>query len=185
MKTMFRKPSGRLRALALAVLPLLTVCLTACDKDVRQFKGAYSSKTSGSLVLQKAIPSALDTLHLPDTITVALTPESGQMRIAEIKDDNDYNLLVSLNLLNGDALSFRAKAQDGNISLETTPHERYIQANVSTNLKMTVGIKTGGHGRIYDDVIVFDLDYQGSGKYLGIPYSIIDSHVSCVATANE
>lgn len=181
---MFRTPSGRLTALALALWPLLTVC-TSCNKDVRQFKGAYSSKTSGSLVLQKAIPSAFDTLHLPDTMTVSLTPESGQMRIAEIKDDKDYNLLVSMNLLAGDALSFRAKAKDGDIHLEPTTNERYIQANVSSNVKMTVGVKTGGHGRIYEDVIVFDLDYQGFGQYNGVPYRIIDSRVNCVATANE
>lgn len=185
MKTMFRKPSGRLRALALAVLPFLAVCATACDKDVHDFKGMYSSKTSGSLVLQKAIPSALDTLHLPETMTVTLTPESGQMRISPIKDDNDHNLLVSINLLAGDALSFKAKGKDGHIVLEPTPNERYIQANVSADTKMTVGILTGGEGQLYDDVIVFDLTYQGMGLYQGVPYSIAESHVSCVATANE
>ncbi|MDE7149605.1 MAG: hypothetical protein K2O01_04260 [Bacteroidales bacterium] len=184
MKTMFYEKTKRATAWALALLPLLTVC-TSCDKDTRQFKGAYSSKTSGSLVLQKAIPSALDTLNLPDTMTVSLTPESGQMRIAEIKDNADYNLLVSLNLLAGDALSFRAKAEDGGIILETTPYERYIQANVSTDVKMTLGIMTGGRGRIYDDVIVFDLDYQGLGLYNGVPYTVIDSRVSCIATLNE
>lgn len=184
MKPMFLEKTRQAVALALALLPLLTVC-TSCNKDVRQFKGAYSSKTSGSLVLQKAIPAALDTLHLPDTMTVSLSPESGQMRIAEIKDDPDYNLLVSVNLLAGDALSFRAKAEDGAIQLETTPHERYIQANISANAKMTIGVTTGGHGRIYEDVIVFDLDYEGFGLYNGIPYSIIESRVNCVATSNE
>lgn len=184
MKTMFRTPSGRLATLILALLPLLAVC-TSCDKDVRDFKGMYSSKTSGSLVLQKAIPSALDTLHLPETMTVTLTPESGQMRISPIEDDNDHNLLVSINLLAGDALSFKAKGKDGHIVLEPTTSARYIQANVSADVKMTVGILTDGQGQLYDDVIVFDLTYQGMGLYQGVPYSIAESHVSCVATANE
>lgn len=82
------------------------------------------------------IPAALDTLHLPDTLTVVLTPESGQMRIAAIKDDpDDYNLMISINLLAGDAMSFRAKTDDKRLTLETATHERYIQANVSANAK--------------------------------------------------
>lgn len=185
MKMMFSSKTGGAAALAIALWSILSLC-TACDKDVRQFKGAYSSKTSGSLVLRKAISAEQDSLLLPDTLTVSLSPESGQMRISEIKDDQDgYNLLVSVNLLGGDALSFRAKADGDDITLETTPHERYLQANISGNLKMTLGVTTGGSGRIYDDVIVFALDYQGGGHYLNVPYVIIDSHVDCIATSNE
>ncbi|MDE6112769.1 MAG: hypothetical protein K2G46_05100, partial [Bacteroidales bacterium] len=87
MKTIFGKSIG----LALALWPLLTLC-TACDKDVRQFTGTYSSKTSGLLTLRKTSEAGLGA----DTLTVSLSPESGQMRISEIKDDKEgYNLLVS------------------------------------------------------------------------------------------
>ena len=181
MKTMFGKGIG----LALALWPLLTLC-TACDKDVRQFTGTYSSKTSGLLTLRKTSTAGLGA----DTLTVSLSPESGQMRISEIKDDKDgYNLLVSVNLLGGDALSFRAKAKDGKISLETTPHERFVQARdgsgSSSSNQMTLSVTTSGSGQLYDDVIVFALDYQGGGTYNRGDYVIMESRVDCIATANE
>lgn len=186
MKTMFGKRSGQAVALALALWPLLTLC-TACDKDVRQFTGTYSSKTSGLLTLHKTSTGGLGA----DTLTVSLTPESGQMRISEIKDDPDgYNLLVSVNLLGGDALSFRAKAKDGQITLETTPHEHFVQARDGSNSssssnQMTLSVTTGGTGRLYDDVIVFSLDYRGGGTYNRSDYVIAESRVDCIATANE
>lgn len=181
MKMMFCKKIGRLAALVMALLPLLTVC-TSCDKDVRQFTGTYSSKTSGLLTLRKTSTAGLGA----DTLTVSLTPESGQMRISAIKDDPDgYNLLVSINLLGGDALSFRAKAEDGQITLETTPHERFVQARDGSNNQMTLSVTTGGSGQLYDDVIVFTLDYQGGGTYNRGDYVIMESRVDCIATANE
>lgn len=185
MKTMFCKRTGQALILCLTLLPLLAVC-TSCDKEIRQFKGAYSSKTSGNLLLHKAIPNELDTLHMPETMTVSLSPESGQMRISEIKDAKDgYNLMVSINLLGGDALSFRAKAENDSITLEPLPHVRYIQANVTSEIQMPLGITVSGGGRLYDDVIVFVLDYQGGGLYNNVPYVITESHVDCVATSNN
>ncbi|MDE6113223.1 MAG: hypothetical protein K2G46_07455, partial [Bacteroidales bacterium] len=100
-----------------------------------------------------------------------------------------YNLLVSVNLLGGDALSFRAKAKDGKISLETTPHERFVQARdgsgSSSSNQMTLSVTTSGSGQLYDDVIVFALDYQGGGTYNRGDYVIMESRVDCIATANE
>lgn len=183
MKMMFCKKIRRMAALLMALLPLLAVC-TSCDKDIRQFTGSYSSKTSGQLTLRKTSTTGLGA----DTLTVSLSPESGQMRISEIKDDKDgYNLLVSVNLLGGDALSFRAKAKDGQITLETTPHERFVQARDgnNSNNQMTLSVTTGGSGQLYDDVIVFTLDYQGGGTYNRGNYVIMDSRVDCIATANE
>ncbi len=181
MKTMFGKRTGRAVALVLALWPLLTLC-TSCDKDTRQFTGAYSSKTSGLLTLRKTSETGLGA----DTLTVSLTPESGQMRISQIKDDKDgYNLLVSVNLLGGDALSFRAKAKDGQITLETTPHERFVQTRDDSNNQITLSVTTGGSGQLYDDVIVFSLDYQGGGTYNRGDYVIAESRVDCIATANE
>lgn len=181
MNMMFCKKIGRVTALVMALLPFLTVC-TSCDKDVRQFTGTYSSKTSGLLTLRKTSATGPGA----DTLTVSLTPESGQMRISEIKDDKDgYNLLVSVNLLGGDALSFRAKAKDGQITLETTPHERFVQTRDGGNNQMTLSVTTGGSGQLYDDVIVFALDYRGGGTYNRGDYVIMESRVDCIATANE
>lgn len=181
MNMMFCKKIGRVTALVMALLPFLTVC-TSCDKDVRQFTGTYSSKTSGLLTLRKTSTTGTGA----DTLTVSLTPESGQMRISEIKDDKDgYNLLVSVNLLGGDALSFRAKAKDGQITLETTPHERFVQTRDGGNNQMTLSVTTGGSGQLYDDVIVFALDYRGGGTYNRGDYVIMESRVDCIATANE
>ena len=126
----------------------------------------------------------------PDTITLALETESGQMDITEI-DAQSGEMVIIMNITGGDILVYYACAADKCLTLEPTRrvHNVGLQTGELTEVLPTSNIDTdiivSGSGVRYDNIVLFNLVYNGSCQWNGYTYNIIDSKVDCRAKRNE
>lgn len=180
------------KALAITLLSVATLALTSCKKEGnRLFKGDYSFKTSGSLVLKKTVTNPLEEgSDIESFISVNLPTESGQMNILPVGRKSD-KAIVTMNIIGGDALVLDAEIS-GNV-LTVEPSSRAITIQDGTQ-KIPMTISISGEATKYEDVVIFDLQYAGSGspetvvgditEFL-INYQITRSDVKCLAKEND
>ncbi|MBQ9653000.1 MAG: hypothetical protein IJV32_02120 [Bacteroidales bacterium] len=199
----------RFIAIAAAVLATL-----ACTKEyTKQFRGYYSFKTGGSVEISGKIYTVkedtvkidtiphvvtlgpltfrdttynyhvkLDTIASRDTtVTRHIVAESGQMHILE---DGTDRMKVTMNVTGGDPVVFDASADSDNITL--SPVKRYI--TVSTDglgIPSRCWMNVSGSGKRYEDMIIFNLTYQGDYNFEDIEGTVTKSDINCIATVNE
>lgn len=161
---------------ALAVVAsLLSFC--SCEKEgVKLFDGNYSFKTSGILTIErtaKDFPDGNRTFKLP------LTSESGQMNIIKTGDNS---VIVTMNIVGGDALVFNGKAEGKVLTLD--PAVRFLSFRDGANT-VSLEITVSGTAEKHDDVAIFTLEYTGGGETTLYDYKILASEVKCVAKLNE
>ena len=130
--------------------------LASCNKGgVRNFEGEYSFKISGTIVLSAD----------NEDISVALPAESGQMSIKQIEDDS---VMVVMNIMNGDVLITSGFVDDTKLILNnfnrSISQESSVLNGVSSNT-YKCNVVVSGEGTMYDDMIVFTLQYNGNGTY--------------------
>ena len=194
---------------ALAVVAsLLSFC--SCEKEgVKLFDGNYSFKTSGILTIERTakvsesdasaeIPARIsdsgntgwpdiDLPDLPDvdfpdgnrTFKLPLTSESGQMNI--IKTGNN-SVIVTMNIVGGDALVFNGKAEGKVLTLD--PAVRFLSFRDGANT-VSLEVTVSGTAEKHDDVAIFTLEYTGGGETTLYDYKILASEVKCVSKLNE
>lgn len=163
--------------LAISVVAMLSC---ACAKEGPSwFRGSYSFKTSGRVcVTEKDNPDAVAEWHDIHT-------ESGQMHIVET-DRKSGKMIVTMNVLTGDAVVFDAVAEGSTLVL--SPVSRNISVSYGTSEAITVraSVEVGGTGTRYDDMLIFDLNYTGGYKTLdGKEYEIVETDASCIAELND
>lgn len=194
---------------ALAVVAsLLSFC--SCEKEgVKLFDGNYSFKTSGILTIERTAkvsePDAsaeisarasdngntgwpdIDLPDIPDvdfpdgnrTFKLPLTSESGQMNIIKTGDNS---VIVTMNVVGGDALVFSGKAEGKVLTLD--PAVRFVSFRDGANT-VSLEITVSGTAEKHDDVAIFTLEYTGGGETTLYDYKILASEVKCVAKLNE
>lgn len=157
--------------------------LSSCSKDLDRYKGSYSFKTSGDLVL-KVVEVASDTLSVSagDTLTLPLSNEWGQMNVV-VRDKSDKTMLVTMDVMGGEATAFEAEATESYITL--LPKQRYITVQILNNITQRTQVTVTGKGERYGNVLLFKLDYSGTLNALSGKYEILESKVECVAERNE
>ena len=194
---------------ALAVVVSL-MSLISCEKEgVKLFDGNYSFKTSGILTVERTakvsesdasaeIPARIsdsgntgwpdiDLPDLPDvdfpdgnrTFKLPLTSESGQMNIIKTGDNS---VIVTMNVVGGDALVFNGKAEGKVLTLD--PAVRLLSFRDGANT-VSLEITVSGTAEKHDDVAIFTLEYTGGGETTLYDYKILASEVKCVAKLNE
>lgn len=194
---------------ALAVVVSL-MSLISCEKEgVKLFDGNYSFKTSGILTIERTakvsesdasaeIPARIsdsgntgwpdiDLPDLPDvnfpdgnrTFKLPLTSESGQMNIIKTGDNS---VIVTMNVVGGDALVFNGKAEGKVLTLD--PAVRFLSFRDGANT-VSLEITVSGTAEKHDDVAIFTLEYTGGGETTLYDYKILASEVKCVAKLNE
>lgn len=194
---------------ALAVVVSL-MSLISCEKEgVKLFDGNYSFKTSGILTVKRTakvsesdasaeIPARIsdsgntgwpdiDLPDLPDvdfpdgnrTFKLPLTSESGQMNIIKTGDNS---VIVTMNVVGGDALVFNGKAEGKVLTLD--PAVRLLSFRDGANT-VSLEITVSGTAEKHDDVAIFTLEYTGGGETTLYDYKILASEVKCVAKLNE
>ena len=150
------------------------VLLSSCGK-ISRFQGNYSFKTSGTVTMERT--SVNDATK--EEIKSALTSESGQMNILSKGGDS---LIVTMSIIGWDVVVMEGKLENDRIVLN--PFKRMITVfDGSRNVAMDMDI-TGSATR-YDDVILYEFRYRGTGTSLSYKYTVKDSEVKCVAKANE
>ena len=200
------------RFIAIAATVLATL---ACTKEyTKQFRGYYSFKTGGSVEITGKIYTVkedtvkidtiphtvtlgpftfrdttynyhvkLDTIASRDTtVTRHIVAESGQMHILE---DGTDRMKVTMNITGGDPVVFEAVAGGDNITL--SPVKRYITVSKdgSVGLPARCWMNVSGSGKRYEDMIIFNLTYQGDYNFEDIEGTITKSDINCIATVNE
>lgn len=148
--------------------------LSSCTKDnLGGFGGNYTFKTGGYVTLAPMMSSGTE-------ITMALQSESGQMDIMD--NGGNGNVLITMNILGGTALVINAMVQDGVLTL--APFTRIATLMQSQDESLGAQVTISGTAKKIDNMIVFDLTYQGVTAIGGMPYSISSSHVEQIAKEN-
>ena len=172
---------------ALAVVVSL-MSLISCEKEgVKLFDGNYSFKTSGILTVERTTKvsesdASAGILDIPDgnrTFKLPLTSESGQMNIIKTGDNS---VIVTMNIVGGDALVFNGKAEGKVLTLD--PAVRIVSFRDGANT-VSLEITVSGTAEKHDDVAIFTLEYTGGGETTLYDYKILASEVKCVAKLNE
>lgn len=172
---------------ALAVVVSL-MSLISCEKEgVKLFDGNYSFKTSGILTVERTAKvsesdASAGILDIPDgnrTFRLALTSESGQMNIIKTGDNS---VIVTMNIVGGDALVFNGKAEGKVLTLD--PAVRFLSFRDGANT-VSLEVTVSGTAEKHDDVAIFTLEYTGGGETTLYDYKILASEVKCVAKLNE
>lgn len=172
---------------ALAVVAsLLSFC--SCEKEgVKLFDGNYSFKTSGILTIERTAKvsesdASAEILDIPDgnrAFKLPLTSESGQMNIIKTGDNS---VIVTMNVVGGDAFVFSGKAEGKVLTLD--PAVRFLSFRDGANT-VSLEITVSGTAEKHDDVAIFTLEYTGGGETTLYDYKILASEVKCVAKLNE
>ena len=179
----------------LCAVAMLTV-LTGCEKTgVKRFEGYYSYKTSGTIdIYVYGSISITDSVGVEHTITIDETytadviTESGQMHIAETGKDA---VVLTMNAMLGDVVVMDGVTSKKILTLKPTERivrfnwpELIADLNVFGNQTSQV-LTVDAVGNRYGDILIFDMNYSGSWKRLGINFEIVSSNVKTVATLNE
>jgi len=126
----------------------------------------------------------------PDTITMSLSPESGQMDITET-DASAGDMVVTMNITGGDLLVYYAHSDGSLLTLEPTRRLLHSGETLLSNIPLEemsgldADVTVTGTAHRYSNILLFDLDYAGVFTYGGIHYDITGSEVNCRAKLNE
>ena len=179
----------------LCAVALLTV-LTGCEKTgVKRFEGNYSYNTSGTIDIYVngsiTITDSVGVEHtftIDDTYTCEVITESGQMHIAETGKDA---VVLTMNALFGDVVVMDGVTSKKILTLQ--PTERIVRFNGLELIddlnpfgdQLSQVITVDAVGKRYVDILIFEMNYSGSWKRLGVNFEITDSDVQTVAIPNE
>jgi len=167
------------------------VLLTGCQKEgIDSIGTSYTYKTSGSVTL---VPSAFAKMTPEqiaaykqmggtiDTVTVAMTPEQGQMNVA-VKDKSQKQVVVSWNDILGNVSTAEATVDGSNLTLN--PSYKSIQLTDGSQIIGGGFVCFVGAGTQYDNILIIPMKYQGEVVISEVYLTVIDSNVQCVAKAN-
>lgn len=166
-----------------AILTTMAVFCSCTKEGEKLFKGNFSFKTSGSLTTEVTVETPLDTSIA--IFNSAIATEQGQMDIISLGGDNG-EMMITMNVLNGDMRCFKATAKGSILELE--PTEAHIKADIK-NSTTALTVTVSGTAERYDNIIIFNLKYEGekSSEIVGRTehIKIKDSDIRCVAKMNE
>lgn len=152
----------------------IILLLSSCTKDeLGGFVGNYSFKTGGYVTFAPVMGEKTD-------VITALQSESGQMDI--ISDGGDGKVLITMNILKGIAVVINATVSDSIMTLE--PFTRYASFTSGQDQSVNAMVTVSGTARKVDNMIVFDLTYQGVANINGAMYSILSSSIEQFAKEN-
>lgn len=174
--------------------------MVACSDSsaVRDAKGAYRYKTTGKVTLEENYRGATKA----DTLVANLENESGTLEVVSLH--NGDSLLITIDQMNGDVIVTRGKA-DGNRlnfasytrTLEVPTTVKYfdtIQVNVGPLMLVdsvivrerreleVYDITVHGHADVYDNNLVFNLEY--AGKSQSTERTLRGKDIRCLAKKN-
>jgi len=167
------------------------VLLTGCKKEgIDSIRTSYTYKTSGSVTLVASELAKLTPEQIAaykqmggtiDTVTIAMTPEQGQMNVA-VKDKSKKQVIVTWNDILGNVSTAEASVDGSNIKLESSA--KSIQLTDGTQILGGGFVTFGGEGTQYDNILIIPMKYKGEVVISEVYFTIIDSNVQCVAKVN-
>ena len=143
---------------------ILVICgslmaLAACQKkNAPLFRGDYSFKTSGSVVLDEIVTDG----ETGDKFTVSLPNEIGQLEISDLDNGKD-SVLVVMNTMGGEVIVTRALCQDNKIFLRDFTKNTLLFTGDSITLKNEVRVQATG--QMYENnTLIINMIYDGEAE---------------------
>lgn len=159
----------------------LVLCLVSCtdSSSVRDAKGAYRYKTTGKVTLEENYAGATKA----DTLVANLDNESGTLEIVSIHSGD--SLLLTIDQMNGDVTVTRGAVSGGRLNFKSYQRTLDVPTTVKyfdtislgvgilsydtvlvreRNEYETYDITVSGYADVYDNNLVFNLDYNGRSQ---------------------
>ena len=161
---------------------LFTFCcllaLASCQKkNVPLFRGDYSFKTSGSVVLDEINPE-----DGPNTFTVNLPNEIGQLEISDLGNGKD-SVLVVMNTMGGEVVVTHACCKDNEIFLRDFKKNTLLFTGDTITLKNE--LRVSGKGQMYEDhTLILNMVYDGEAESNDRSFMIHGDDIRMAATRN-
>lgn len=155
--------------------------LASCQKSGMQlFRGDYSFKTSGSVVLDEIVPEG-DTVE-PLSFTVNLLNEIGQLEISDLGNEKD-SLLVVMNTMGGEVIVTHAFCDGNEIFLNDFEKNTLLFTGDSITLKNEMRVQASG--QMYEDkTIILNMIYEGEAETANRNFKIYGDNIRMAATRN-
>ena len=163
----------------IAIFALLA--FSSCQKGgMRLFRGDYSYKTSGAVVLEEIVPDG-DSIQ-PVSFTVTLPNEIGQLEISDM-GNNDDSLLVVMNTMGGEVIVTQAYCDGREIFLQDFPKNALFFMGDSIALKNEIRVQATG--QMYEDnTIILNMIYDGEAETVNRDYRVHGDNIRMAATRN-
>ena len=160
------------------------LALTSCHKSgVNLFVGDYSFKTSGEVSIMAEADIDDNNVNIPAALNVSLSTDIGQLNISPYDKKND-KVIVIINYLNGDVITTTGTCDGKTIELDEYRRST-LPVSLSTLFSNNHDIRVSGIGHIYDDdMIVFDMTYNGKATIGTVTFKIKDKDIQMVAYRN-
>jgi uncharacterized Zn ribbon protein len=162
---------------------LLIICclmaLAACQKkNAPLFRGDYSFKTSGSVVLDEIVADD----ETGDSFTVSLPNEIGQLEISDLGNGKD-SVLVVMNTMGGEVVVTHAFCKDNEIFLRDFKKNTLLFTGDSLTLKNDLRVKASG--QMYEDnTLILNMTYEGEAESNERSFKVFGDDIRMAATRN-
>jgi uncharacterized Zn ribbon protein len=162
---------------------LLIICcllaLAACQKkNAPLFRGDYSFKTSGSVVLEEIVADG----ETGDSFTVSLPNEIGQLEISDLGNGKD-SVLVVMNTMGGEVVVTHAFCKDNEIFLRDFKKNTLLFTGDSLTLKNDLRVKASG--QMYEDnTLILNMTYDGEAESNERSFKVYGDDIRMAATRN-
>ena len=144
------------------------------------FRGDYSFKTSGSIVLDEIVPEG-DTVESL-SFTVNLLNEIGQLEISDLGNEKD-SLLVVMNTMGGEVIVTHAFCDGNEIFLNDFEKNTLLFTGDSLTLKNDLRVKASG--QMYENnTLILNMIYEGEAETDDRSFTIYGDDIRMAATRN-
>ncbi len=154
------------------------IAFTSCQKRSTQlFRGDYSFKTSGSVILDE-----IDAEDEPSSYTVSLPNEIGQLEISELGSGKD-SVLVVMNTMGGEVVVSHALCKDNEIFLRDYKKNTLLFTGDSITLKND--LRVSAKGQMYEDnTLILNMTYEGEAESNERSFKVYGDDIRMAAIRN-
>ena len=155
------------------------MAMTACQKkNAPLFRGDYSFKTSGSVVLDEIVVDD----ETGDSFTVSLPNEIGQLEIKDLDNGKD-SVLVVMNTMGGEVVVTHAFCKDNEIFLRDFKKNTLLFTGDSLTLKNDLRVTASG--QMYEDnTLILNMTYDGEAESNERSFKVYGDDIRMAATRN-
>ena len=154
------------------------MALASCQKkNAPLFRGDYSFKTSGSVILDEINPE-----DEPVTYTVSLPNEIGQLEISDLDNGKD-SVVVVMNTMGGEVVVTHAFCKDNEIFLKDFTKNTLLFTGDSITLRNEVRVQASG--QMYEDnTLILNMVYDGEAETSERAFTIHGDNIRMAAIRN-
>jgi uncharacterized Zn ribbon protein len=155
------------------------MALAACQKkNAPLFRGDYSFKTSGNVVLDEIVSEDEE----GDSFTVSLPNEIGQLEIKDLDNGKD-SVLVVMNTMGGEVVVTHAFCKDNEIFLRDFKKNTLLFTGDSLTLKNDLRVKASG--QMYENnTLILNMTYEGEAETNDRSFKVYGDDIRMAATRN-